>query len=116
MEILTLETLPKALVSLSNEVNEIKRILLEKSNEQSTQTDRWFNLKEVIEYILDRPSRATVYGWCSSGSIPVHKGGKRLRFHKPKIDSWLMKGRKLTFGWFSKRSLCTPKTSRKNSK
>lgn len=81
MENLTLETLPRAFVSLSNEVNEIKRILLEKSNEQSTQTDRWFNLKEVIEYIPDRPSRATVLRVCSSGLIPLHQVGKRLRFH-----------------------------------
>lgn len=116
METLTLETLPRAFVSLSNEVNEIKRILLEKSNEQPTQTDRWFNLKEVIEYIPDRPSRATVYGWCSSGSIPVHKGGKRLRFLKSEIDSWLMQGRKLTSNEVHQEVAKYTKTSCNNSK
>jgi len=47
---LTLETLPKAFTHLTNEVSEIKRLLLEKSNEQPTETDRWFDLNELCQY------------------------------------------------------------------
>ncbi|MHB1107633.1 MAG: helix-turn-helix transcriptional regulator [Lutibacter sp.] len=91
---LTLETLPKAFTQLTFEISEIKRILLEKSNKQPTQTDRWFDLNELCQYHPDKPSKATVYGWVNVGTIPVHKGGKKLRFLKSQIDNWLMQGKK----------------------
>jgi excisionase family DNA binding protein len=56
--------------------------------------DKWFNLKELCEYIPDRPSKPTVYGWVNSSKIPVHKGGKKLRFLKSEIDAWLKEGTK----------------------
>ena len=93
---LTLETLPKAFTSLTNEVSEIKRLLLEKSNVQPTETDRWFDLNELCIYHPDKPSKPTVYGWVNVGIIPVHKGGKKLRFLKSEIDNWLRQGRKKT--------------------
>jgi len=96
MENLTLETLPKAFTHLTNEVSEIKRLLLEKSNEQPTETDRWFDLNELCNYHPDKPSKPTVYGWVNAGIIPVHKGGKKLRFLKSEIDNWLRQGRKRT--------------------
>ena len=91
---LTLETLPKAFTHLTNEVSEIKRLLLEKSNEQPTETDRWFDLTELCDYIPDKPTKQTVYGWVNACTIPVHKGGKKLRFLKSEIDNWLKQGRK----------------------
>ena len=93
---LTLETLPNAFTHLTNEVSEIKRLLLEKSNEQTTVTDSWFDLNELCIYHPDKPSKPTVYGWVNAGNIPVHKGGKKLRFLKSEIDSWLRQGRKKT--------------------
>lgn len=96
MENLTLETLLKAFTQLPNEVSEIKRLLLEKSNEQPTETDRWFDLNELCQYHPDKPTKPTVYGWVNAGTIPVHKGGKKLRFLKSEIDNWLKQGKKKT--------------------
>jgi len=96
MEHLTLETLPKAFAHLTNEVSEIKRLLLEKSNEQPTETDRWLDLNELIIYHPDKPAKATCYGWVHSGLIPHHKGGKKLRFLKSEIDAWLKQGKRRT--------------------
>jgi excisionase family DNA binding protein len=94
---LTLETLPKAFTHLTNEVSEIKRLLLEKSYQsQPTETDRWLDLNELCIYHPDKPSKPTVYGWVNVGTIPVHKGGKKLRFLKSEIDSWLRQGKKRT--------------------
>lgn len=93
---ITLETLPKAFTHLTNEVSEIKRLLLEKSNEKPTETDRWFDLNEFCNYHPDKPSKPTVYGWVNAGILPVHKGGKKLRFLKSEIDNWLRQGRKKT--------------------
>jgi excisionase family DNA binding protein len=93
---LTLESLPKAFTRLTIEVSEIKRLLLEKSDKQPTETNRWFDLNELCNYHPDKPSKPTVYGWVNVGSIPVHKGGKKLRFLKSEIDTWLLQGRKKT--------------------
>lgn len=94
---LTLETLPKAFTQLSNEVSEIKRLLLEKSNPPPAEADRWLDLTELCQYHPDKPTKATVYLWVSAARIPVHKGGKKLRFLKSEIDEWLKRGRKKTW-------------------
>jgi hypothetical protein len=88
--------LPQAVTELFNELSSIKSILLEKSNEQPTETDRWFDLNELCNYHPDKPSKPTVYGWVYAGIIPVHKGGKKLRFLKLEIDNWLRQGKKKT--------------------
>jgi len=88
--------LPQAVTELFNELSSIKSILLEKSNEQPTETDRWFDLNELCIYHPDHPSKPTVYGWVNACTIPVHKGGKKLRFLKSEIDYWLKQGRKKT--------------------
>ncbi len=76
--------------------NSIKKVLSTQQAEQPTETDRWFDLNEFCNYHPDKPSKPTVYGWVNAGTIPVHKGGKKLRFLKSEIDSWLMQGRKKT--------------------
>ncbi len=96
MEFLTLETLPKAFMQLTIEISEIKRLLTEHNTDQKTEPDRWFDLSELCIYHPDKPSKPTVYGWVNAGIIPVHKGGKKLRFLKSEIDIWLKQGRKKT--------------------
>jgi len=95
MEI-TFENLPNAVNDLTNDIRDIKRLLLEKSNENPTEQERWFDLNDLCKYLPDKPAKPTVYGWVQSGLIPCHKGAKRLRFLKSEIDAWLKKGRKKT--------------------
>lgn len=116
MEDLTLETLPKAFIHLFNEVGEIKRMLLERSNEQPKETDRWYSLSELCEYIPDKPSKPTVYGWVNAGTIPVHKGGKKLRFLKSEIDNWLKQGRKKTNAEIDKEAVAYINIKRASNK
>lgn len=82
-------------------LNNIESLLLDikhKPKDQNTQTetDRWFDLNELCNYHPDKPSKPTVYGWVHDGLIPVHKGGKKLRFLKSEIDTWIKQGRKKT--------------------
>jgi len=76
--------------------NSIKKVLSTQQAEQPTETDSWFDLNELCIYHPDKPSKPTVYGWVHSGLIPVHKGGKKLRFLKSEIDNWIKQGRKKT--------------------
>jgi excisionase family DNA binding protein len=86
---------PETLISsISDRVT--ANILKAVSNEKQTESDRWFDLNELCHYHPDKPSKATVYGWVNAGIIPVHKGGKKLRFLKSEIDNWLKQGRKKT--------------------
>lgn len=76
-------------------------ILKAVSNEQVTDQDIWFDINELCQYHPDKPSKPTVYGWVNTGTIPVHKGCKKLRFLKSEIDNWLKKGRKKTLAEMS---------------
>ena len=76
--------------------NSIKKVLSTQQAEQPTETDRWFDLKELCQYHPDKPSKPTVYGWVHNGLIPHHKGGKKLRFLKSEIDNWIKQGRRKT--------------------
>lgn len=97
MEKLSLETLPAAFSQLSIEVGEIKHLLKQLNIREAVDSGRWLSLKEFCEYHPDKPSRATVYGWVSARTVPVHKSGKKLRFLKSEIDNWLLQGKKNTF-------------------
>ena len=66
------------------------------STDKPAEVERWMNLDELCQYHPDKPSKNTAYGWVHAGSIPVHKGRKKLRFLKSDIDRWLMQGRKQT--------------------
>jgi hypothetical protein len=96
METLTFEQLPNAVTQLFSKLENIERLLLEKSNETQSETAQWLNLSELCAYLPDRPARPTVYGWVHDGLIPCHKGAKKLRFLKTDIDLWLKNGRRKT--------------------
>lgn len=96
-KISTFDQLPTAVNQLSEKLENIERILLEKSNEQPTETDHWFDIKELCNYLPDKPAKPTVYGWVHLRLVPCHKGGKKLRFLKSEIDNWLKQGRKKTY-------------------
>jgi predicted DNA-binding transcriptional regulator AlpA len=55
--------------------------------------DRWLDINELCQYHPDKPTKATVYGWVNARTIPVHKGGKKLRFLVSEIDDWLLSDR-----------------------
>ncbi len=79
---------------VANKVVEKIEVWNIKPHTPQTETDCWFDLNELCIYHPDKPSKATVYSWVNTGTIPVHKGGKRLRFLKSEIDNWLRQGRK----------------------
>ncbi len=92
---ITHDNLPEAVTQLTTDVSEIKQLLLERSKQPQTDTDRWLSLQELREYLPGNPATATIYGWVHERSIPHKKAGKRLIFRLSEIDLWLnAKGRK----------------------
>ncbi|OFX55475.1 MAG: hypothetical protein A2046_12330 [Bacteroidetes bacterium GWA2_30_7] len=93
-ENLTQNDVPFAIAWLCNEVLNLKQLLTAKKQEPDT--NQWFNLTELCNYLPDRPAKATIYGMVSKGLIPNHKTGKKLRFLKSEIDNFLLAGKQKT--------------------
>jgi excisionase family DNA binding protein len=83
------ESINARLHNIETLLMEIKFEVFEKANVCFSEPEQWFDLSELCQYHPDKPSKATVYTWVSMGLIPVHKGGKKLRFLKSEIDNWL---------------------------
>ena len=62
----------------------------QKEQSEQIKNDRWMDINELCQYHPDKPTKATVYGWVNARAIPVHKGGKKLRFLVSEIDEWLL--------------------------
>jgi len=81
--------MPQALAYLIGKVERLET-LLSVTKSELPESDKWFNLLELCNYLPDKPARQTVYGWIGQKLIPYHKKGKKLQFLKSEIDSWLI--------------------------
>ena len=92
----TFDELPLAVSQLTNEVSELKTLVLQQFNQPAQDQDQWFDLNELVEYDPEKRTKPTFYGYIHKGLIPYHKRGKKLLFLKSEIDNWLKQGRKKT--------------------
>ncbi|SRR6056297_1226197 len=94
MENLTFDQLPKAVIILTKEVSELKRLFIERQEQPPTQeSEQLLTIDEVAALLhLTKP---TIYSKHSKGEIPgVCKQGKRLYFDRKIIIDWIKQGRK----------------------
>lgn len=90
MEI-TFENLPKAVSNLTQELSEIKRLLLAQNSPSSGSQDELLTIQQAGELLsLSVP---TLYGYVQRKEIPVSKRGKRLYFSKLELTEWVKNGR-----------------------
>ena len=93
MEI-TFDNLPIAVTNLTNEVSEIKRLILAKSIEPSETPEQLFTIQQAANFLsLAVP---TIYSMVSRGELPVMKRSKRLYFSRLELINYLKQGRKNT--------------------
>ncbi len=88
------ELLDARLSSIENLLLDLKHSTGNHSPNQNT--DTWFDLNELCQYLPDKPKKQTVYGWINQRLIPFHKTTKKLQFLKSEIDNWIKSGRKQT--------------------
>ena len=96
MELLTFERLPEAVTLLFEKIENIEKLLTERSSQPQQQIEQWFDIDALCNYVPDKPVKPTVYGWVHHKLIPCHRRGKKLYFLKSEIDAWLKTGRKKT--------------------
>lgn len=92
-ENLTFDQLPKAVTMLTKEVSELKRLLIEKQEQITTeQPEQLLTIQEAAEFLnLTVP---TMYSKVSKGELPVMKRSKRLYFSRTELLEYLKDGRK----------------------
>jgi len=92
----TFEKLPAAVEEALRRLENVERLLLKKPETVTPDPDQWFDIRELAEYLPDKPAIATIYGYVHRRTIPHHKGTKKLRFLKSEIDAWLLQGKQMT--------------------
>lgn len=108
-ENLTFEQLPSAVAELTREVASLKELITDKFAATGTAgtQDKWMSLDELCDYLPDKPSKATVYGWVNVRKIPYHKRTKKLAFLRSEIDQWMQEARRKTADELRQESLVT---------
>ena len=93
MENLTFDKLPEAVTMLTKEVSELKRLLIEKQEQPTTdQSEQLLTVQGAAEFLgLTVP---TIYSKCSRNEIPFMKRSKRLYFSSTELMEYLKDGRK----------------------
>ena len=90
---LTFDLLPKAVTQLTNEVSELKRLIIE--NQEQTlaeQPEQLLTIKEAAQFL--KLTVPTIYSKVSKGELPVMKRGKRLYFSNTELMEYIKEGRK----------------------
>ena len=93
MEILKFEQLPNLIATLTNEVREMKALLLNKA-EHHPEIETPIQLNEVVP--ITGLTKPTLYGYVQRNEIPYHKKGNRLYFFKSEIIDWIKTGKQKT--------------------
>lgn len=90
---LTFDQLPKAVTMLTKEVSELKRLLIEKQEQPTTDPpEQLLTIQEAAEFLsLTVP---TMYSKVSKGEISVMKRSKRLYFFRTELMEYVKAGRK----------------------
>lgn len=92
-QLLTFDKLPEAVTMLTKEVSELKRLIIEKQEQSSTdQSEQLLTIQDAAKFLcLTVP---TLYSKCSKNELPHMKRSKRLYFSRTELMEYLKDGRK----------------------
>jgi excisionase family DNA binding protein len=91
---ITFENLPLAVSQLQNQLNNIERLLLDKSNDNPQESEQLLTIKQTSNLL--NLSVPTLYSKVQRAEIPVCKRGKRLYFSKLDLMEWIKQGKRKT--------------------
>lgn len=89
---ITFETLPKAVTTLQESVNEIKRLLLLNSNEPAPTAEELMTVQDTAKFL--RLSVPTIYNLIHKGELPMMKRAKRCYFTREDLLNYLKEGKR----------------------
>jgi excisionase family DNA binding protein len=92
-ENLTFNDLPHAVTMLSNEISELKSLLLNQSKQEPQESpERLLSVQDAAKFL--NLSVPTIYSKVSKNELPVMKRSKRLYFSSTELMQYLKEGRK----------------------
>lgn len=88
---ITFDQLPEAVGELFDQIEQLKGLIITQfaALKPEAPDNVWMDLQQLCDYLPDKPSKATVYGWVNQRTIPYHKKTKKLSFLKAEIDAWI---------------------------
>jgi excisionase family DNA binding protein len=90
---LTFNDLPEAVTTLTKEVSELKRLLIEKQEQPpNQQSEQLLTIQEAGAFL--NLSVPTIYSKVSKNELPYMKRSKRLYFSRTELMEYLKQGRK----------------------
>lgn len=89
---LTFEQLPQVVMTLTEEVRELRKLFLEPQPQQ--ETDKFLTIQETADFL--NLSVPTIYSKVQRRQLPYMKQGKRLYFSKTELTEYIEQGRKKT--------------------
>lgn len=95
MKQITFEQLPNAVTLLSQKLDNIERLLLQKNDPAPAEhPDKLLSVSQAADFL--NLSVPTIYSKVSRGELPCMKRGKRLYFSQTELMDYLKAGKKLT--------------------
>lgn len=95
-KIISFENLPQLVMSLCNEIGELKSLLLNKQvNDKAVNPERFLNIQEAAKVL--NLTKATLYCKVSKNEVPHFKQGNRLYFSTVELTEYLKQGKRNTF-------------------
>ena len=98
-EKISFDQLPDVVAGLREEIMSLRSFIASQFEAlgNKPEPESWMSLDQLCDYLPDKPSKQTVYGWVNQMLIPYHKKTKRLAFSKAEIDAWIKTGRHKTY-------------------
>ena len=105
MENLSFDQLPYVVTILTQEVNEIKQLLIKQQDQTNTeQSEKLLTVQETAKFLnLKVP---TIYSKCSRNELPFMKRSKRLYFSRTELLNYLKEGRRKSKSEIEKEGDC----------
>ncbi|MEI2695476.1 MAG: helix-turn-helix domain-containing protein [Saprospiraceae bacterium] len=94
MSEITFNELPKVVSEIYDKLNNIERLLLQKTPISIKEADKILNIQQAAEML--NLTVQTIYGLVHDSKIPVSKKGRRLYFSKQELLAWIKSGRRKT--------------------
>ncbi|MFT4803635.1 MAG: excisionase family DNA binding protein [Psychroserpens sp.] len=92
-QVLKFEQLPEAVTMLTREVSQLKSLLINRQEKNSTiEPEKLLNIQEAARFL--NLSVPTIYSKVSKGELPVMKRSKRLYFSSIELMAYVKDGRK----------------------
>lgn len=85
------DAMPQIMVNILKKLESLEQKFDALQSNNNVEADVWFSLQDLCNYLPSHPAEQTVYGWTSNHTIPFHKVGKNIVFHKSEIDDWLLR-------------------------